>query len=1073
MDSESSPAPQNNSELAQPNDIEQNHIDDSERQESPCGSLDQTTVLKPPESPPTEETTPQPSGCGSFASSVLKFLSENIGTIVKGLIAGLGGAGVILAWVQKAFNPWSPHNVSVFWLAIFFGTSGGIIAIVSTWTLVRQYRAKRTPGTTWIGVFQNPGWLLVALFSVMAITSCLIVWPRIRDSWQHRHGGFDVVGIVITQDLVFPTADSKEYKEHQRFLHKMEVIMAEMEDRSARSGLPLRVEWDRDLTPPKGTTVNLTSLQRFRRNEGLSALLWIDYEMDPSAAVITRIKLQTLDDVLSGNPKGVRLGGETEWELALNSGEIDDLARDIWDALLGYVALMHYAQEEYQESINYLSSMSVLARSSSRTKSRILFEEPFLFYALIDMSYETEQFDWVASSGRMLTPKGHEMAGSIEELGLQALENLLSSGTVDNAVHPFLELLVCEIHVRLGHVGSQFATEDRLRYIIEQAKVGTIESLAYPDESARKRLMAQAEVWLTRAYSLRGEISQVKPLLDQAIKDDEDYWLPYFELGRYYLAQGEHAAAVEALQNARDLDPANKVLVQKWYGMAQYLGGDIDSARDSWNDAEERGQERIQEVVHFFQPPNVVFIDPSASISELPVRIFIAPAAGAKTTATGAIPAISPTTVIHTPPAITTATITYTTSVTQTQPPADVMIGAYTVVLRQGGITGEELERRTIRPNPHTQTYAPVTFDLSLLLGRCHISCEAGCPEIRGLYVLALYDEQSGDVKELPIKAHPFVVSASSLMKLAVTLEGTPLPDGEIQGVYGKPILVKAEIVGDFQGKRYELADTHALERLKVYLEVFNIEGRLVTRLPLAPSVDAYQRDISYKSEFKPPGANTFHVYGVVSDTLTSEIVLQSKPIILRIVMPTSTPTPTPTPSPTPEPTATFTPSPTPTPTPPVITVVWIKADGVPAYAGPNTDHELYQLKRCQLFIERHRTEVGKAELQWLAPGLNTTWASVEDFEKWQSMPRHDFEKLDALATCRHDNVLYAIQRGSDQVLPLGECYSQCAVFEVLAQEEGLILVRGQMGQVRVEGWIKAEDMDVYELKELDLDWSD
>lgn len=1041
---------------------------------SPYAPLDETNpklkVVEQPPGVPNQQDTSQkaPQEKQGKIDSIIRFIDKCIAFIgkFKDLLVILGlGVGVLVVRLQNAFSPWSPHFGFIFWPAVALVIAGlvGAILIIWRWLKIiwrwlKRHTLEWTQVPNWTGLFRDTDWLRSALCLCIFGVSFIVAKPRLRNWWQHRHDGFDVVGVVVTNEREFPPDASD-------FQHTLDGIKKEIDGRVARKGLALRVEWNPTLERPRDTVISLTSLQRLRRNEGFSAMLWVDCELDDSNETITgTVILQTEDGLLDSHSEGLRLGGVSGWDLSENPAEIKDLARDIWDAVLGYVALIHYAEGDYAGSVNYMEAMSILARDSPSAKSRLFFQEPFLFYVLLNTAYRMELFDWIAYPKKMLTPNGHEMLGSTEELGLHSLENLLRSGEVDNAVHPYLDLLASEIHVRLGHVGAQFGTERRLQQIINRATVtGGWMSL---NESARDRLAAEAAVWLARAKALQGKTDEAQQKLDQAKQQDEGFWLPYFELARHFLSQSEYALALDALHKAQHRDPPNAALVKNWYGIAQYLNGDQEEAEAAWDHAEKLGQDGPEEGVQFFKPPNVVLVGPSAPITALTVEVFVAPEARSETSAVDTTPITSTAPMAHTPSATDTTSTTSTALTTYTTP------ATYTIALLRGGVPGEELARQTLKLNPESQTYEPTSFDLSPLLERCRLSCEAGCPEIKELYVLALYSGQPSDRQELLLKVRPFILSVISSVRLQVWLEGALSPSGEVEAVYGQPVPVKAEIVADYQRVHTKLKDKHALSRLWVLLEVENIHGESVARLPLTPTVDPYSQVISYGGEFPPPGLGTYLIYGVVSDTIRNEIVLKSEPITLTMVMPTPTPIPTFTPSPTPKPTATPTPSPTPTPAPPLITVVWIRVDAAPAYYGRYTKQAQYQLKRCQLFLLRHRPEeVGRAELQWLGSGLNTVWTDSADYERWRSITRDEFEKLGALAVCRQDGVQYTIERGAEKVLPLGECNSQCTVFEVLAQEKESLLIRGQVGEVHVEGWVKAEDMDVYELKDLDLSW--
>ena len=43
--------------------------------------------------------------------------------------------------------------------------------------------------------------------------------------------------------------------------------------------------------------------------------------------------------------------------------------------------------------------------------------------------------------------------------------------------------------------------------------------------------------------------------------------------------------------------------------------------------------------------------------------------------------------------------------------------------------------------------------------------------------------------------------------------------------------------------------------------------------------------------------------------------------------------------------------------------------------------------------------------------------------------------------------------------------------YEVVEQQDGWLHVRGEVGSASVDGWVQVRYMDVYGLKEMDLEW--
>jgi len=158
-------------------------------------------------------------------------------------------------------------------------------------------------------------------------------------------------------------------------------------------------------------------------------------------------------------------------------------------------------------------------------------------------------------------------------------------------------------------------------------------------------------------------------------------------------------------------------------------------------------------------------------------------------------------------------------------------------------------------------------------------------------------------------------------------------------------------------------------------------------------------------------------------------------------------------------------------PEPPTFTLVQIQTDDARTYNAADGGEELAPLRKCQLLLLRRVAEVGRAELQLLGPGRNTMWTSIENYTDWKRLTRDEMKAMVTLAICRHDDVLYATKHRDEETLSLGGCHSSCAVFDVLEQEVEKLYVYGKVRGAEREGWVRIEDMEVYDLKEVDLEW--
>ncbi|MBC8492574.1 MAG: tetratricopeptide repeat protein [Chloroflexi bacterium] len=904
-----------------------------------------------------------------------------------GLVLEAGGGGVAVLWIKKLLDPWGHSYLPAFCLALVLGMLA-FLAIVAY--ILAQWRK-----------LEPVNWLFLLVTSSVFIGALVIAWPRLENMRRRYIQGYDVIALVVTMDDAATDGGSAHDDDLREAVDRAK---KQVDSRIKLQGLKLHIHWDPRLMPPSSMIIQQDALERLRRNECLDAVLWVEGELESEGQNLSRIELQTADSVLDGHREGLWLGSETGWDLVGDSTS-RNVARDIWDVALGYVALFHYGEEDYAGAASYMGTMSPLwsgtlsANQGSIADLYVFCQEPYLFYALLNSAYELERFDLVAFDTCPPTIEDCTATapGLLEEVGLQRLIDWEKEAD-RSVLPPYLKLLQGKVHVRLGD--SQHQAEAKFREVIGG-------KWPHLEETARNRLVSEAMVWWARALSLQGETAEAEQSLHEAQERDEGYWLPHLELGRHYLAQGEYDQALSELEEATTLND-HSALAHTWQGIALYMNGDRDGAEKAWGRAKKLGQRAR---------PRYVFLKPRSHV--FPVNY--GPASQTVTMEVNVVDLDLP----LTEPSAHTAPYTYTLILQPYE--TDVAVQGITKTL---SLVGQSYE---------------TTFDLLPFLEDCRLSLRAGRAQVRGLYGLVLQRQRTGTNQVSILGVYPFVLSADSLAGLDIYLEGTLPSRGMFQVVCSQTVSAEALVIADLQpfgiSHPITLTDSSGLDQVDVVLDISTSSNRQVEQKLLIPTLEPV---ISFGTVFSLTTPGLYSMEVLMKQASDEDVVLTSEPVALSVV--------------------------TPTPPRPAI-LVRVHTDSAKGYSEPVGGEEILSLRGGQLLLLLKGAEAGRAKLQLLTPGRNTLWTDIGNFTLCQSLDYTKLMNWNSLAVCHHDDVVYALEEEGEMDASLGRCYSDCEVFEVREIGSERIHVRGSVGSIEVEGWVRAEDMDVYELKDLDLDW--